>query len=31
MGSMLCQIGNEVRMLSTATASALKAFREAIV
>jgi hypothetical protein len=30
MGSMLCQIGNEMRMLTTATNNALKAFREAI-
>jgi 4-hydroxy-2-oxoheptanedioate aldolase len=30
MGSMLCQIGNDVRMLSAATAEALKAFREAM-
>lgn len=30
MGSMLCQIGNEMRMLTAATSSALKAFREAI-
>lgn len=30
MGSMLCQIGNEMRMLTTATSNALKAFREAI-
>jgi 4-hydroxy-2-oxoheptanedioate aldolase len=30
MGSMLCQIGNEMRMLSVATAEALKAFREGI-
>jgi 2-keto-3-deoxy-L-rhamnonate aldolase RhmA len=30
MGSMLCQIGNEMRMLSTATAEALKEFREGI-
>jgi hypothetical protein len=30
MGSMLCQIGNEMRMLSVATADALKAFREGI-
>ncbi len=29
-GSMLCQIGNEIRMLSTATASALEAYRKAI-
>jgi 4-hydroxy-2-oxoheptanedioate aldolase len=28
-GSRLCQIGNEIRMLSTATASALDAFRKA--
>jgi 4-hydroxy-2-oxoheptanedioate aldolase len=28
-GSMLCQIGNEIRMLSTATASALDTFRKA--
>lgn len=31
LGSMLCQIGNEMRMLTTATANALQAFREAIV
>jgi 4-hydroxy-2-oxoheptanedioate aldolase len=30
MGSKLCQIGNEMRMLTTATAEALKTFREAI-
>jgi 4-hydroxy-2-oxoheptanedioate aldolase len=30
MGSMLCQIGNEMRMLTTATANALKAYRDAI-
>jgi 4-hydroxy-2-oxoheptanedioate aldolase len=30
LGSMLCQIGNEMRMLSVATADALKAFREGI-
>ena len=30
MGSMLCQIGNDVRMLSAATAEALKTFREAM-
>jgi 4-hydroxy-2-oxoheptanedioate aldolase len=30
MGSMLCQIGNDMRMLTTATSNALKAFREAI-
>ncbi len=30
MGSMLCQIGNEMRMLTTATANALNTFREAI-
>ena len=29
-GSMLCQIGNEIRMLTAATADALKAFRDAI-
>ena len=28
-GSMLCQIGNEMRMLSAATTAALTAFREA--
>jgi hypothetical protein len=27
---MLCQIGNDVRMLSAATTEALKAFREAM-
>jgi 4-hydroxy-2-oxoheptanedioate aldolase len=31
MGSMLCQIGNEMRMLATATAEALTSFREALV
>ena len=30
MGSKLCQIGNEMRMLTTATAEALKAFRDAL-
>jgi 4-hydroxy-2-oxoheptanedioate aldolase len=30
MGSMLCQIGNDVRMLSAATAEALKTFRAAL-
>jgi 2-keto-3-deoxy-L-rhamnonate aldolase RhmA len=30
MGSMLCQIGNEMRMLTAATAEALKTFREAL-
>src|SRR5262249_24076237 len=30
MGSMLCQIGNDVRMLSAATAEALQAFRQAL-
>jgi hypothetical protein len=30
MGSRLCQIGNDVRMLTAATAEALKAFREAL-
>ena len=30
MGSMLCQIGNEMRMLTTATAEALKTFRDAL-
>jgi 4-hydroxy-2-oxoheptanedioate aldolase len=30
MGSMLCQIGNDVRMLAAATAEALKTFRQAI-
>jgi 2-keto-3-deoxy-L-rhamnonate aldolase RhmA len=30
MGSMLCQIGNDVRMLTAATAEALKTFRAAL-
>jgi 4-hydroxy-2-oxoheptanedioate aldolase len=30
MGSKLCQIGNEMRMLTTATAEALKMFRDAL-
>jgi 4-hydroxy-2-oxoheptanedioate aldolase len=30
MGSMLCQIGNDVRMLTAASAEALKAFRTAL-
>ena len=30
MGSKLCQIGNEMRMLTTATAEALKTFRDAL-
>jgi 4-hydroxy-2-oxoheptanedioate aldolase len=30
MGSMLCQIGNDMRMLTTATADAIKAFRAAL-
>jgi 4-hydroxy-2-oxoheptanedioate aldolase len=30
MGSMLCQIGNDVRTLGSATASALNAFRQAL-
>jgi hypothetical protein len=30
MGSMLCQIGNDVRMLGAATAEALQTFREAM-
>jgi 2-keto-3-deoxy-L-rhamnonate aldolase RhmA len=30
MGSMLCQIGNDMRMLSVATAEALKTFRDGI-
>jgi 4-hydroxy-2-oxoheptanedioate aldolase len=30
MGSMLCQIGNDMRMLSTSTAQALSAFRDGI-
>jgi 4-hydroxy-2-oxoheptanedioate aldolase len=31
MGSMLCQIGNDMRMLAAATTHALQAFREALV
>jgi 4-hydroxy-2-oxoheptanedioate aldolase len=30
MGSMLCQVGNDMRLLTTATAQALTAFREGI-
>jgi 2-keto-3-deoxy-L-rhamnonate aldolase RhmA len=30
MGSMLCQIGNEMRMLTAGTAEALKAYRETL-
>ena len=30
MGSKLCQVGNAMRMLTTATAEALKAFRDAL-
>jgi hypothetical protein len=30
MGAKLCLIGNEMRMLTTATAEALKIFREAL-
>ena len=30
MGSKLCQIGNKMRMLTTATAEALKVFRDAL-
>jgi 2-keto-3-deoxy-L-rhamnonate aldolase RhmA len=30
MGAKLCQIGNEMRMLTTATAEALRAFRGAL-
>ncbi|MCZ6873907.1 MAG: aldolase/citrate lyase family protein [bacterium] len=30
MGSMLCQLGNEIRMLTGATAEAIKTFREAL-
>jgi len=30
MGAKLCQIGNEMRMLTTATAEALRTFRDAL-